>query len=168
MWQIGELTVHFGEEITFATDSFINGDLVLQPGSKVHFKDENVLFVAGCASVAGTITLDFGKKSDDPLFARLLADKPKHMTLISGSECFQVTSASFRITYTGGCTSVHGSLNLIDSEDEDYPQKLIVSNLSKSGTGNCHWLWSSLSALAAIATLIIVPLIEKFVWKLYD
>jgi hypothetical protein len=132
------------------------------------FKDDNVTFVGGYVSVSASIILDFGNKADDGLFYKLVSEKRHEMVLISGASGFQVSSARFSILYTGGCTSVSGSLNLIERNSQEFSTTLTVSHLKKRGTGNCHWVWSLLSTIAALATLIIVPLIEKYAWKLYD
>jgi len=157
-----------GETVTFESPCLIKNDLTLLPGSTAVFKSDSTTYVRGYTTISATIILDLGKNADDGLFYKLVSDKMTSMSLISGAGGFQVSSTRLQIAYTGGCTTITGSLNLFDSSSTDYPTKLVVSHLKKRGTGNCHWVWSTISGLAAVATLIIVPLIEKYAWKLYD
>lgn len=168
VWTIQSLTVYFGQEVIVSTPSIVLGNLDVQTGAVVTFTNANLLFVLGCTTIAGQINLDFGSSSDDVLFTELITNKPSQMTLISGSQCFQVTSVIFRVYYTGGCTTISGSLNLLETTSADFPYILAVNHIKSTGTGNCHWLWTTLSMVGALVTLIAVPLIEKYVWKLYD
>jgi hypothetical protein len=168
IWEIDSLTVYFGESIVFRTPSLVKGDLILQPGATATFKEDNITFVDGFVSVASYLVLDFGNRNDEGLFYKLVSEKLHSITLISGASGFQITSSQLKLLYTGGCTSISGALNLVNHETHEYRSRLVVSHLSKKGTGNCHWVWSLLSFIGAMATLIIVPLIEKYAWKIYD
>lgn len=157
-----------GETVTFESPCLIKNDLTFNTGATAIFKSDGTTFVGGYTTISATVILDLGKKADEGLFYKLISEKLSTMSLINGAGGFQVSSTRLVVSYTGGCTSVTGSLNLLDTDSTEYPASLVVSHLKKRGTGNCHWVWSTISGLAAMATLIIVPLIEKYAWKIYD
>lgn len=167
-WEIETLIVPNGETITFETPSLVLGDLTFHPGATAIFKGDHLLFVDGFATISAALILDFGKSKDEGLFSTLVSEKLKSITLISGGSGFQVSSAHLTLAYTGGCTSISGSLNVDHHAEHSHPSKLVVSHIKRKGTGNCHWVWSTLSLIATLATLIIVPLIERYAWKIYD
>lgn len=167
-WEIETLIVSTGQTISFESPSLVLGDLTFHPGATVIFKGDHLLFVDGFATVSAALVLDFGKNSEEGLFSTLVSQKLKSITLISSRSGFQVSSAHLSLVYTGGCTSISGSLNVDHHADHTHPSKLVVSHIKRKGTGNCHWVWSTISLIATLATLIIIPLIEKFAWKIYD
>lgn len=142
--------------------------MTLGSGATIIFRDYNSTYVYGKTSITSTLILDMGNSSDDGLFYEFTSLSLKSMPLIKSQEPFFISGTAFFIYYTGGCTKVSGSLDVSHHATAEYPYVLHVSHLKKSGTGNCHWVWSLLSFLSTMTVLIIVPLIEKYAWKVYD
>lgn len=162
------MTLGAGEQVIFASPSIIYGNLTLSSGATAIFRDYNSTWVQGKTSLASNIVLDFGTSSDDGLFFEFTSLSLKEMPLIYGTQPFFISGTSFNIRYTGGCTKISGSLGILHSAGEEYPYHFRVTHLKKKGTGNCHWIWSVLSLFSTLTVLIIVPLIEKYAWKVYD
>lgn len=167
MWEIESLVAGAGDKVIFASPAVIYGNLTLGSGATVIFRDYNSTYVHGTAFIASSIILDFGASSDDGLFYEYNSLNLKSMPLIWGQEPFYVHGTTFEIRYTGGCTKLSGALG-VSYSTEGFPYLFHVSHISKSGTGNCHWIWSLLSFLSTMVVMITVPLIEKYAWKVYD
>lgn len=168
-WESGPLQVFRNEEIVFGSPSIVYGDLHLEPGAIAIFRDYNSTWVKGKSYVSSNIVVDFGKNIETGMYYEFKLYDLKSLALIHSKEQIYITGTTLTLRYTGGCTTMHGSLNHAHNpKHPHYPHTLQIANLSKVGTGNCHWIWTTLSFMAILATLIIVPLIEKFVWKVYD
>lgn len=124
------------------------------------------LTVEGCLNLTNvSIVLDFGESEESNLWYNVSERNIKMIPLIFGSACFYTENIKLMTPFSGGCSSVSATSSIYFNGTT---YQLIAENIKTTGFGSCHWIFVSLSAAAALVILILVPLLETYVWKITD